>query len=147
MLGVTPFAGEYSGFHELFTGETPFGNEENRWMALLGVATLGISQGFRAAHRLSDLAGVTRADPMEIMYTQSTVSKNFSDGRSINDTVAELIDAPGLVDRIPAIRVVQDGNVKRTLDNRRLTCFLAAGCKNIPVKQLDINDMEVFEEK
>lgn len=77
---------------------------------------------------LSKLKGsVDNISPTEIRFTQDSISKNLSDGRSVQDLIDGLSSGSISPDSIPPIRIFQkDGNIY-ALDNRRLYAFQQAG--------------------
>jgi hypothetical protein len=81
-----------------------------------------------------------RVNPRDILFTQDTVSPNFSDGGTITDVVRGLRDGTIKVDDFPTIRVVESDGKLFTLDNRRLTAFNAAGVDNIPIQRVSLDD-------
>jgi hypothetical protein len=80
------------------------------------------------------------ANPLEIKFSQPTVSLNFSSNGTINDLIAGLRNGTVQVSDVPPIRVVEYNGQLVTLDNRRLLAFQAAGIKEIPIQQLSLSD-------
>jgi len=62
----------------------------------------------------------------QIQFSQVTVSKTFSDGRSLQETTRQLLTGELDISSIPAIRVVRYQGKYVTLDNRRLRVFMDA---------------------
>jgi hypothetical protein len=72
-------------------------------------------------------------NPNSVRFSQSSVSPNFSNGSSIEETVEGLRSGDISADDFPPIRLVEDedGNLS-TLDNRRLLAFQQAGLSEVP---------------
>ncbi len=66
-------------------------------------------------------------EPTAVRFSQSSISKNFSAGGSIDDLAAALRAGTTKAGDVPAIRLVERDNVLFTLDNRRLEAFRRAG--------------------
>ena len=101
---------------------------------------------FRATNNVIDLTsgelapGLYRANPQQIRFGQHVASPNFSNGGTINDTIAELL-AGKSPDQIGSpIRVIYRDDVPFTLDNRRLIAFNAAGVDSIPIQVVSAGD-------
>lgn len=84
--------------------------------------------------------GFYRANPKQIRFGQHVASPNFSNGGTINDTIAELLAGKSADQVGSAIRVIYRDGVPFTLDNRRLIAFNAAGVDSIPVQVVDASD-------
>jgi hypothetical protein len=67
-------------------------------------------------------------DPKNVRFTQNSVSANFKNGQSINDTAAALKgpNGPQITTQMPPIKVVQHEGQLFSLDNRRLSTFALA---------------------
>ena len=70
-------------------------------------------------------------DPNDIYYTQDSIGRNFSDGRSVDDMITGLKNGSITKDSVPDIRVFKQGGKIFTLDNRRLYAFKQAGMSEI----------------
>jgi hypothetical protein len=90
--------------------------------------------------------GGATANPKDILFSQPTVSQNFSDGNTINQTVEALRSGKLKPTDLPVIRVVEKDGKLITLDNRRLAAFEAAGIKEIPVQRVSLSDPKIAEE-
>lgn len=62
-------------------------------------------------------------NPEDIMFSQSTIGKEFKDGRRIADTLKKLKKKEISIEAIPPIRVIQQQGVWVSIDNRRLWVF------------------------
>ncbi len=78
---------------------------------------------------------------MDIRFTQSTASPNFSKGGTVNDTIQGLRTGKVTPQDIPTIRVVEHNGKLYTLDNRRLVAFQNAGVKEIPIRRVSLRDL------
>ena len=69
-----------------------------------------------------------------INFTQYGVSETFSDGTYLQETIERLRDGKIDFSDLPRILIYldSDGNW-RSLDNRRLECFISAGVEYVPV--------------
>ncbi|MFF3755870.1 RHS repeat domain-containing protein [Streptomyces sp. NPDC002185] len=68
--------------------------------------------------------------PKAVRFTQDSISRNFSDGRSVREAIDDLREGRTNPNSFPPIRVFQQNGKTYTLDNRRLYVFQEAG---IPV--------------
>jgi uncharacterized protein YaiL (DUF2058 family) len=103
----------------------------------------------QAEKRGSDAAATAMKDgvnPKEIMFSQPTISQNFSDGHTINQTVEALRSGKLKPTDLPPIRVVEQNGKLITLDNRRLATFTAAGVEKIPVQRVSLSDPAIAKE-
>ncbi len=78
---------------------------------------------FREANKDSSLKLTQR-----VRFTQNNISKNFKDGKNVNDLIADLKSGKISSDDIPAIRVFEKDGKIYSLDNRRLKAFQDAKC-------------------
>ncbi|MEO8178048.1 MAG: pre-toxin TG domain-containing protein [Deltaproteobacteria bacterium] len=88
----------------------------------------------------------TTANPKDILFSQPTISQNFSDGHTLNQTVEALRSGKLKPTDLPPIRVVEKDGKLITLDNRRLAAFEAAGVKEIPVQRVSLSDPKIAKE-
>lgn len=65
-------------------------------------------------------------DPVTIRFSQSSISRNFSAGGSVDDLAAGLRGGSVKPTDVPAIRLVERDGSLFTLDNRRLEAFRRA---------------------
>ena len=85
-------------------------------------------------------------DPNDIYYTQDSIGRKFSDGRSVDDMITGLKNGSITADDVPAIRVFeQDGKIF-TLDNRRLYAFKQAGMSQINVRWVNPSAPNIVRE-
>jgi hypothetical protein len=89
---------------------------------------------------------VSRANPDEIRFTQDTASPNYSDGRTISETIEGLKINPEKAETISPIRVVENDGKFWTLDNRRLVAFQNARIKEIPVIIESLTSPKILKE-
>jgi hypothetical protein len=89
---------------------------------LLNQLTAGLLPNFGAV-----LKGVGTADPSLIRFSQNSIGRTFSDGRSLDALVAGLKNGTIKPGDVPAIRVFEQNGQWFTLDNRRLQAFRQAG--------------------
>jgi Flp pilus assembly pilin Flp len=86
------------------------------------------------------------ANPKDILFSQPTISQNFSSGHTINETVDALKSGKLKPTDLPPIRVIEKDGRLITLDNRRLAAFEAAGVKEIPVQKVSLSDPAIAKE-
>jgi len=91
---------------------------------------------------------VRRSNPLDIRFTQSTASQNFSTGGHTITSTAEQLRKGKTPEElgIPTIRVVEKDGKLWTLDNRRLATFQAAGLKDIPMQKVSLKDPAIAKE-
>ncbi|WP_316763687.1 RHS repeat-associated core domain-containing protein [Streptomyces herbicida] len=84
-----------------------------------------------------------KMNPAKIRYTQDSIKGSYKDGRSLDETIAELQSGEKSADDIQPIRVFErDGNIY-SLDNRRLYAFKQA---DVPVRFVKASPREVEQE-
>lgn len=102
-----------------------------RWLAVLLLSLLWATMGSAAAlaergnFRQSSLAANT-IDSAAVRFSQSSISRNFSAGGTIDDLAAGLRSGSVNPNSIPPIRLVEREGSMFTLDNRRLWSFQQA---------------------
>jgi len=69
------------------------------------------------------LVTTSNLDPCIIRFAQASISAQFRNWQSLDDTIKGLLDDEIKVDDIPPLEVVQDGNDYYSLSNRRLFVF------------------------
>ncbi|MDX6694606.1 MAG: hypothetical protein QOF02_2209 [Blastocatellia bacterium] len=99
-----------------------------------------------AANLAEEASALERANPEDIRFSQDTANPIFSDGRNINDTIAELKARPGLAEEITPIKVFEQNGNLWSLDNRRLLAYQSAGIKEIPITRVSLSDPKIFKE-
>ncbi|KAL5266647.1 hypothetical protein ACHWQZ_G003874 [Mnemiopsis leidyi] len=69
--------------------------------------------------------GLEFLNPMEVRYTNETISAKFQDGRTVDSTIAEIKNGLADINDIPTIKVVQNlgDGTWWSLNNRRLHVF------------------------
>lgn len=94
------------------------------------------------------LASIMGVNPRDVFYSQDSISRYFSDGRSIFDTRDWLSKDPiQRAAQLPSIRVVAHEGKWVSLDNRRLWCLKEVGAiRSIGVRVLDLTDPSVSNE-
>ncbi|MBO9507712.1 MULTISPECIES: hypothetical protein [Thalassospira] len=120
------------------------------WMLLAAIAT--VSQPAFAYYGPNDFAGINCSnaiDPDEVRFSQDSISRNFSDGQTVQSLIDGLNNGTVTAADVPPIRLVKvdpsqavrnGGHVVAagvyTLDNRRLYAFKQAGV-NIRCTKVD----------
>lgn len=85
--------------------------------------------GALAGRLLGKQSSIKTIDPTAVRFSQSSISRNFSAGGSIEDLAGNLRSGATKPNDIPAIRLVEREGQFFTLDNRRLEAFRRAGVK------------------
>ncbi|CAL1166861.1 unnamed protein product, partial [Cladocopium goreaui] len=62
----------------------------------------------------------------QILFSHATIADTFTDGTPLQDTVDLLLANPWVIEKIPYINVVDDGDRHISMDNRRLYAFRMA---------------------
>lgn len=70
---------------------------------------------------------ISTIDPNIVRFSQSSISKTFRDGTTIDNLAISLRNGATKINEMPPIRLVNQNNVLFTLDNRRLEAFRRAG--------------------
>lgn len=94
--------------------------------------------------RSQTIASVIKFRPANsIRFTQDSIGKNFSDGRSVMDLISKLRSGAVKPDDLPPIRIFKKDGKIYTLDNRRLYATQQAGVK---VKTVGASQDEILRE-
>ena len=80
-------------------------------------------------------------NPQKIRYTQDSISKNFHDGRSVDDMISGLMNGSISPDDVKAIRVFEENGKLYSIDNRRLYAFKQADMDRIKIKRISKNQI------
>jgi hypothetical protein len=73
-------------------------------------------------------------NPHEVRFSQDSVSNNFSDGHTIEQTASALRSGSLSRHDLPKIRLVEHEGNLFTLDNRRLVAFQQANLDSVPYR-------------
>ena len=77
-------------------------------------------------------------DPSDVRYTQNTIARRFQCGRTLTQTITQLLSHPDTVfTTIPRIQVFERDGTLWTADNRRLYCFREAKLRSVPVRRIN----------
>lgn len=105
-----------------------------------------------------DIFGLTPINPASVLFSQDNISKNFSDGSSVNDLIEKVKNDPSYMDNVEPIRTVNmkdlpqnvqarlkaqgaPENAVFSLDNRRLYVAQEAGLNEIPSRWATEEDL------
>ena len=80
--------------------------------------------------------------PAQIHFIQDSIANRFQCGRSVRDTMEKLKSGILRASAIPTIRIFQWNGKWHTEDNRRLWCFKKAGLSSVPVKRIDVSQVD-----
>eukprot|EP00928_Gymnodinium_smaydae_P050634 TRINITY_DN34195_c0_g1_i1.p1 TRINITY_DN34195_c0_g1~~TRINITY_DN34195_c0_g1_i1.p1 ORF type:complete len:315 (-),score=17.80 TRINITY_DN34195_c0_g1_i1:201-1145(-) len=73
-------------------------------------------------------------NPLELFYTNDSISATFSDGKSIYDTARDLNNGKLSITEVPMMEVFAVGDSYFSKNNRRLWSFRNSGVKLAPMK-------------
>ena len=94
------------------------------WMAGFGMG--GVANVIRSSTDNVAAAAANTIDSAAVRFSQSSISRNFSAGGTIDDLAAGLRNGSVNPTSIPPVRLVERGGSMSTLDNRRLWSFQQA---------------------
>ncbi len=104
-----------------------------------------VADAAQTASKISQKAPKSGANPLDVRFSQPTISQNFSSNGTVDNLARQLRNGKS-VDDIPAIRVVERNGELITLDNRRLAAFQNGGVNNIPIQRVSLSDPSIKKE-